>query len=321
MPQKQSSKTNSVKPSTKSVVGSKPKSQQKQATVKKSQTKPKQSGFSYFIRSKWAPVCVFAVLFGGLGLYYMQSSQAATACNERTFRYKDKDAAGTVGGCITQAQTLLKQRGYLSGKIDGSYGPITTNAVINFQRAQSLTDDGILGRNTWEKLFAPSQVATKLDARCLTGGVVFCASQAQRKLYFIKNGSVVTTVDARFGGMAWDAKLNGGKGGYRVHRTGKGTFYVYARVDNPVSKTYGEDKMPYSLMFDKNMYIHYSADFAKVGYSGASHGCINVRDQAALIAMYNDIDVKRSVKQFANTATHATIFQPANKSAVRVVVY
>ena len=34
--------------------------------------------------------------------------------------------------------------------------------------------------------------------------------------------------------------------------------------------------MPYSVMFDPNMYVTYSADFAKRGYIRSSHGCVNV---------------------------------------------
>lgn len=320
-------KQTSPKKSTKSLIKNNTKTKPKQTAPKVASSRRKKvatGGLAGLLRARWTPIMVFALLFGGLGMYYLQSTHAATACTAGVFRYKDKDtvnSSNTTGRCVTYAQTLLKQRGYLSGTVDGSYGVITTNAVINFQRAQALTDDGVLGPKTWSRLITPATVSTKIDSRCLTGGVVFCASQAQRKLYFMKYGVVVRTVDARFGGMAWDGKMNGGAGGYRVHRTAKGTFYVYARVDSPISKTYGEDQMPLSLMFDPNMYIHYSADFAARGYAGASHGCINVRDKTALTAMYNDKDVKSAVKLFANNTPQSTIFQAANRSIVRVVVY
>ncbi|MFP7477562.1 peptidoglycan-binding domain-containing protein [Terribacillus saccharophilus] len=36
---------------------------------------------------------------------------------------------------------------------DGIFGPNTRQAVINFQRSNGLGVDGIVGRETWNKLF------------------------------------------------------------------------------------------------------------------------------------------------------------------------
>ncbi len=52
-------------------------------------------------------------------------------------------------GSLTAALQLgLSRSGYYSGKLDGIYGEKTKNAVINFQRAFSLTPDGIAGSET-----------------------------------------------------------------------------------------------------------------------------------------------------------------------------
>jgi len=104
---------------------------------------------------------------------------------------------------------------------------------------------------------------------------VICASKAHHKLYWLKNGVVKKTTQVRFGGFNTDRD-----GRWRLHATANGTFRVYAKHPNPCSERYGCGVMPYSTMFDPNMYVHYSADFASKGYSGSSHGCVNVKSKA-----------------------------------------
>lgn len=53
------------------------------------------------------------------------------------------------------AQHLMTRCGY-EIKIDGKFGPTTDKAVRAFQKAKGLTVDGIVGRQTWVKLFGES---------------------------------------------------------------------------------------------------------------------------------------------------------------------
>ena len=41
--------------------------------------------------------------------------------------------------------------------------------------------------------------------------------------------------------------------------------------------------------------VHYSADFAAVGYGGASHGCVNVRDRDAVARLFDQVRVGDAV--------------------------
>jgi N-acetylmuramoyl-L-alanine amidase len=59
---------------------------------------------------------------------------------------------GSRGDVVRQIQTKLKNWGYYSGAIDGSYGPKTTEAVKYFQRKNGLTVDGICGTRTLQAL-------------------------------------------------------------------------------------------------------------------------------------------------------------------------
>jgi peptidoglycan hydrolase-like protein with peptidoglycan-binding domain len=63
---------------------------------------------------------------------------------------------GSKGAAVSQAQQLLKDKGYYQGRIDGDFGVGTRDAIAAFQRANGLTIDGKVGEQTWKKLQAPA---------------------------------------------------------------------------------------------------------------------------------------------------------------------
>ncbi len=65
-----------------------------------------------------------------------------------TLRYGDK------GSQVKTLQTNLKKLGYFSGEATGEFGDVTKQAVIKFQKAYSLTADGIAGSKTLAKITA-----------------------------------------------------------------------------------------------------------------------------------------------------------------------
>ena len=55
---------------------------------------------------------------------------------------------GDTGAAVKTLQRALARLGYPSGAVDGQYGPSTTKAVKQFQGANRLTADGVLGPKT-----------------------------------------------------------------------------------------------------------------------------------------------------------------------------
>jgi murein L,D-transpeptidase YcbB/YkuD len=51
-----------------------------------------------------------------------------------------------------QLQQALKGAGVYNGKIDGKIGSGTKAAIIEFQKSNGLTPDGVVGRKTWDLL-------------------------------------------------------------------------------------------------------------------------------------------------------------------------
>lgn len=59
---------------------------------------------------------------------------------------------GSKGDAVVTLQTALNAAGYDCGAADGIFGKNTKKAVEAFQKAHSLTVDGIVGRKTWTAL-------------------------------------------------------------------------------------------------------------------------------------------------------------------------
>jgi hypothetical protein len=53
---------------------------------------------------------------------------------------------------VKMLQEMLNKRGGYKLMVDGDFGAITEDAVINFQRTRGLVADGIVGTKTWDKL-------------------------------------------------------------------------------------------------------------------------------------------------------------------------
>lgn len=54
---------------------------------------------------------------------------------------------------VRMIQTRLRELGFDPGNPDGKFGPRTHAATMRFQQSAGLVTDGIVGRNTWAKLF------------------------------------------------------------------------------------------------------------------------------------------------------------------------
>lgn len=76
------------------------------------------------------------------------SSSSGAAVLTRTLR------RGCTGEDVKAVQTRLKDLGYFSNKIDGSYGSNTITAVMKFQKNNGLTADGLTGQKTYTTLMS-----------------------------------------------------------------------------------------------------------------------------------------------------------------------
>ncbi|MBE9011547.1 peptidoglycan-binding protein [Pseudanabaenaceae cyanobacterium LEGE 13415] len=64
---------------------------------------------------------------------------------------------GSQGSDVTELQSTLKLLGYYAGTVNGVFEESTAQAVRRFQAAAGITADGIVGSETWNRLFPTSE--------------------------------------------------------------------------------------------------------------------------------------------------------------------
>lgn len=196
---------------------------------------------------------------------------------------------GDEGDQVKDLQARLRQIAWYEADVDGIFGARTVEAVRGFQQKREIPVTGDVDQRTLDRLrkmthepttdelnnvVAPTgPKAMTLDDRCLAGRVV-CISKAQRRLAWVVDGQIRRTMDVRFGS--------------ELTPTRNGVFSVYWKSRDHVSSLY-KTPMPYALFFSGGQAVHYSSDFARRGYNGASHGCVNVRDKKAVAQLFDDV--------------------------------
>ena len=190
---------------------------------------------------------------------------------------------------VKDLQARLKQIDWFEGDVTGFYGEVTTEAVRGFQAKREIPVTGEVDQRTMNRLHGmttePTQaeltnqlgdnVPGALDPRCTTGRAL-CVDKSSRTLRWVVDGHVQKTVDVRFGS--------------EYTPTREGAFSVTYKDSDHVSSLY-DSAMPFSMFFSGGQAVHYSSDFAAVGYNGASHGCVNVRDYDGIAWLFDQVQV------------------------------
>ena len=201
--------------------------------------------------------------------------------------------AGDSGDQVRDTQARLKQIAWIYGDVTGTYDAGTVEAVRGFQEKRAIPVTGKVDRRTLDRLHAMTVAPSHeelfniepppgaLDPRCRTGRVI-CVDKTSRTVRWVVDGKVQLTLDARFGSTLNDTP------------TREGLFHVYFMNADHHSRLY-DTAMPYAMFFSGGQAVHYSADFAAVGYNGASHGCVNIRDYEGVQWLFSQVRVGDAV--------------------------
>jgi peptidoglycan hydrolase-like protein with peptidoglycan-binding domain len=201
--------------------------------------------------------------------------------------------SGDHGNGVRAIQARLRQIDWYFGDVTGSFDSQTVSAVKGFQAKRVIPVTGAVDRRTLDRLEGMTTTPTtaelhnklpspgKLDPRCVTGRAM-CIDKTTSTLRWVVDGHVLLTMDARFGSTVNNTP------------TRDGLFHVYLKDVDHVSQMFGS-AMPFSMFFSRGQAVHYSSDFAAVGYNGASHGCVNIRDYDGIKWLFSQVRVGDTV--------------------------
>jgi peptidoglycan hydrolase-like protein with peptidoglycan-binding domain len=198
---------------------------------------------------------------------------------------------GDEGDDVRDLQARLRQISWFNADVTGVYGDVTTTAVRGFQAKREIPVTGEVDQRTLDRLYAMTTPPTDaelqnrgntpgaLDPRCRTGRVL-CVDKSSSTLRWVVDGKVLQTLDVRFGASTTPTR--------------EGVFHVYVKSADHVSRLYGSE-VPFAMFFSGGQAVHYSSDFAAVGYAGASHGCVNIRDYDGIARLFDQVRIGDTV--------------------------
>jgi len=191
---------------------------------------------------------------------------------------------------VRELQARLRQIAWYAGNVTDDYDQSTTAAVKGFQAKREIAVTGYVDQRTLDRLAGMTRTPTAdelanrlpspstgapLDPRCTTGRAM-CIDKTSSTVRWVVDSAVLRTMSVRFGAS--------------YTPTREGLFQVGWKSRDHVSKLY-DSAMPFAMFFSGGQAVHYSSDFAARGYSGASHGCVNVRDRDGIEWLFYQVAI------------------------------
>lgn len=131
-------------------------------------------------------------------------SQSVQAEVQPVIRYGNK------GPWVSQAETALSRLGYYHGPIDGVFGPELLGAVKMFQAQVGLTQDGVIGPLTWDRLDRASSPISSGNTVTTSTSPVFDSSNPV--LRFGDQGSLVVKLQTLLNAAGFPVTADGNFG-------------------------------------------------------------------------------------------------------------
>jgi peptidoglycan hydrolase-like protein with peptidoglycan-binding domain len=172
---------------------------------------------------------------------------------------------GESGDAVAALQQRLVDLGYWMGEPDGTYGQLTRQAVMAFQKVEGLSRDGVAGPATQAQL----SVAARPSAR---GGDGIEIDLERQVIFIVRGGQVQWALNTSTGnGEAYTSS----SGGTARAVTPPGDFRVHHEIDGVREAPLGTLYRP--KYFNGGIAVHGSGS---IPATPASHGCARVTNSA-----------------------------------------
>jgi peptidoglycan hydrolase-like protein with peptidoglycan-binding domain len=183
---------------------------------------------------------------------------------------------GDTGPAVMALQQRLTELGYWLGRVDGTYGQLTRQAVMAFQKAEDVMRDGVAGPQTRRLL----PTASRPTSRSTAGDLIEVDLERQL-LLVVRGGQVHWAFNTSTGNGETYARPSGGTG---VARTPRGDFRVERQINGLRRAELGLLYRP--KYFRGGIAIHGSGS---IPARPASHGCVRVTNAAMDILWAGDL--------------------------------
>jgi hypothetical protein len=171
---------------------------------------------------------------------------------------------GDYGVDVEDLQKLLPR---FEGDVDGDFGPITEDAVIEYQQSRGLDIDGVVGQQTWGALYEH-----KLPLPPPVPPPHALTMREQEDIMDIANGSAIARYNWRDRGQAPRGYTQGMALAFAQS-------YKKFKVNHPAALEMSKAR----INSDKDALNIYNADFAKLGMSNEIAGADVLRHLYALM--------------------------------------
>lgn len=172
---------------------------------------------------------------------------------------------GESGDAVAALQQRLVDLGYWMGEPDGTYGQLTRQAVMAFQKVEGLSRDGVAGPATQAQLAAAGRPSSR-------GGDGIEIDLGRQVIFIVQGGQVQWALNTSTGnGEAYTSS----SGGSARAVTPPGDFRVHREVDGVREAPLGTLYRP--KYFNGGIAVHGSGS---IPATPASHGCARVTNAA-----------------------------------------
>lgn len=180
-------------------------------------------------------------------------------------------------------QQRLIDAGYFKLRVTGIFNIATGKAVDGIREKNFYSQSYTVNSKVLRALWSMTGKRNRVPSICLRKSKAICISKRQKVLRFYKRGKLVQVLDARFGQPSTPTR--------------NGNWRVFSKIPNGTSSL-THTWMPWAMYFSGGEAVHYSPGFNDVGYYGASHGCVNIRDYKGVKWLYRQTRIGTFLKVY-----------------------